>query len=99
MSPQYHSLNAGDWKTVETLTRTLALQYDSVHVWAGNIGEAKKIGRVSVPTICWKVIYIKKTKEYMAFVFDNNTSKPDGINNNKVALDDIQKLTHFKFKD
>ena len=99
MSPQYHSLNAGDWKTVETLTRTLALQYDSVHVWAGNIGEAKKIGRVSVPTICWKVIYIKKTKEYMAFVFDNNTNKPDGINNNKVTLDDIQKLTHFKFKD
>ena len=99
MSPQYHSLNAGDWKTLETLTRTLALQYDSVHVWAGNIGEAKKIGRVSVPTICWKVIYIKKTKEYMAFVFDNNANKPDGINNNKVTLDDIQKLTHFKFKD
>ena len=35
----------------------------------------------------------------MAFVFDNNANKPDGINNNKVTLDDIQKLTHFKFKD
>jgi endonuclease G len=98
MAPQYHSLNAGDWKSLETLTRTLALEKDSIHVWAGNIGEAKKIGRVSVPTICWKVIYIKKTKEYMAFVFDNNANKPDGINNNKVTLDDIQKLTHFKFK-
>jgi endonuclease G len=99
MSPQYHSLNAGDWKSLETLTRTLALQYDSVRVWAGNIGEAKKIGRVSVPTICWKVIYVKKTKEYMAFIFDNNSSKPDGINNNKVSLIDVEKLTHFKFKN
>ena len=99
MSPQYHSLNAGDWKSLETLTRTLALQYDSVRVWAGNIGEAKKIGRVSVPAICWKVIYIKKTKEYMAFVFDNNANKPDGINNNKVTLDEVKKLTHFKFKN
>jgi len=33
----------------------------------------------------------------MAFLFDNNTSKPDGINNNKVDLVDIQKLTGFKF--
>jgi endonuclease G len=99
MSPQYHSLNAGDWKSLETLTRNLAIQYDSVRVWAGNIGEAKKIGRVSVPTQCWKVIYIKKTKEYMAFIFDNNTNKPDGINNNKVDLVDLEKLTHFKFKD
>jgi hypothetical protein len=45
------------------------------------------------------VIYIKKTKEYMAFIFDNNTNKPDGINNNKVDLVDLEKLTHFKFKD
>ena len=60
---------------------------------------SQKIGRVSVPTICWKVIYIKNTKEYMAFVFDNNANKPDGINNNKVSLIDVEKLTHFKFKD
>ena len=35
----------------------------------------------------------------MAFIFDNNSSKPDGINNNKVSLIDVQKLTHFKFKN
>jgi endonuclease G len=99
MSPQYHSLNAGDWKSLETLTRNLALEKDSIHVWAGNIGEAKKIGRVSVPTICWKVIYIKKTKEYMAFIFNNTADKPTGLESHKVGLDDVQKLTHFKFKD
>lgn len=99
MSPQYHSLNAGDWKSLETLSRNLALKEDSIHVWAGNIGEAKKIGRVSVPTICWKVIYIKKTKEYMAFIFDNTTNKPSGLESHKVGLEDVEKLTHFKFKD
>ena len=33
----------------------------------------------------------------MAFLFDNNTSKPDGIYNNKVDKIDIEKLTGFKF--
>ena len=98
MAPQYHSLNAGDWKSLETLTRDLSLKQDSIHVWAGNIGVEKKIGKVSVPTKCWKVIYIKKTKEYMAFLFDNNTSHPDGIHDNQVEVIDIEELTGFKFK-
>jgi endonuclease G len=98
MAPQYHSLNAGDWKSVEMLERQISLQNDSVKVWCGNIGVAKRIGKVAVPTNCWKVIYIVKTKEWLCFLFDNNTSKPDGINNNKVDKSDIEKLTHFKFK-
>ena len=98
MAAQYHSLNAGDWKSVETLERDLSKQQDSVHVWCGNIGEAKRIGRVAVPSQCWKVIYIVKTKEWMAFLFDNNTSKPDGIHNNQVDKSDIEKLTGLKFK-
>ena len=99
MAPQYHSLNAGDWKSLETLSRNLALKDDSIHIWAGSVGVAKKVGTVSVPTKCWKVIYIKKTKEYMAFIFDNTTNKPSGLESHKVGLDDVEKLTHFKFKD
>jgi len=98
MAPQYHSLNAGDWKSLETLTRDLAAKEDSVKVWAGSIGSAKQIGKIHVPTKCWKVIYIKKTKEWMAYIFNNDTSKPDGINNNKVTKEEIEKLTGFKFK-
>jgi len=98
MAAQYHRLNAGDWKSLETLTRQLAVQQDSVHVWAGNIGEAKRIGRVAVPTQCWKVVYVVKSKEWFAYLFNNDLSKPDGINNNKVDVSDIEKLTGFKFK-
>jgi endonuclease G len=98
MSPQYHSLNAGDWKSLETLTRKIAAEKDSVHVWCGNLGVSKKIGEVSIPTKCWKVIYIKRTKEWKAFLFNNDTTKPDGIENNKVEVKAIEKLTGLEFK-
>ncbi len=98
MAAQTHRLNAGDWKSLETMTREYAVKEDSVHIWAGNIGEIKRIGKVAVPKQCWKVVYFKKSNEWMAFLFDNNESKPDGIYNNKVDLIDIEKLTGLKFK-
>lgn len=98
MAAQYHRLNAGDWKSLETLTRDWATAQDSVHIWAGNVGELKKIGRVSVPKQCWKVVHIKKTNEWFFFLFENDLSSPDGINNNKVLREDIEKLTGFKFR-
>jgi DNA/RNA endonuclease G (NUC1) len=98
MAAQTHRLNAGDWKSLETLTREVAVKEDSVHIWAGNVGELKKIGSTSVPKQCWKVVYTVKSNEWMAFIFDNDESKPDGIYNNKVDLVDVEKLTGFKFK-
>lgn len=98
MSPQYHSLNAGDWKSLETWTREMAVKYDSIYVWCGNIGVEKKIGRVSVPKECWKVVYIKKKNEYHYFVFANTSEKPDGMENNKVTKTVIEKKTGYKFK-
>lgn len=98
MSAQYHSLNAGDWKSVETLERELSLKNDSIRIWCGNIGEMSKIGSVSVPKECWKVIYIKKTNEWMAFLFKNEKVKPDGYENNIVTVKEIEKLTGFKFR-
>jgi endonuclease G len=98
MSPQYHSLNAGDWKSVEVLERQIASEQDSTRIWCGNVGEIKRIGRVAVPKQCWKVIYVKRTKEWRAFLFENNTSKPDGYANNQVDVSVIEKLTGFKFR-
>ena len=98
MAAQTHRLNAGDWKSLEVLTREIASKQDSVHVWAGNIGEIKRIGRVAVPKQCWKVVYVVKDKQWMAFLFENDQSNPDGINNNKVDLVDVEKLTGLKFK-
>ena len=97
MSPQFHSLNAGDWKTLETWTRDIAKVSDSVHVWCGNIGEQKKIGRVSVPSECWKVIYVKKSNEWFYFMFDNKNQKQTGLKSHEVTVETITKLTGFKF--
>lgn len=98
MSAQYHRLNAGDWKSLETFVRNESKLKDSIYVWAGNLGEIKKIKRVSVPKLCWKVIYIKKENIYRAFLFNNDESKPDGFENNEVTLTEIEKLTKLKFR-
>lgn len=98
MAPQYHSLNGGDWKTLETLTYDTSITKDSIHVWAGSFGILKKIGTTSVPKKCWKVVYIKKTKEWSAYIFDNDTLKSNGLEDNKVSKEVIEKLTGFKFK-
>jgi endonuclease G len=98
MAAQTHRLNAGDWKSLEVLTRDIASKQDSVRIWAGNVGEIKRIGRVAVPKQCWKVVYVKASNDWMAFIFENDQSSPDGINNNRVDLVDVEKLTGLKFK-
>jgi len=98
MTPQYHSLNAGDWGSLEALTSATSILQDSIHVWAGSLGEIKKIGTTSVPRKCWKVYYVKKTKTYSAYIFRNDSIPPDGIENNKVTLGYIKQLTGFKFQ-
>ena len=98
MAAQTHRLNAGDWKSLETLVRDEAKKVDSIKVWCGNVGEIKKIGRVSVPKYCWKVVYFKKENLWMCFVFDNDNSNPDGLKNNEVDMEYITELTGFKFK-
>lgn len=98
MAAQYHSLNAGDWKSLETATRDWAIKDDSVHIWAGNIGEAKRVGRVAVPKECWKVVHIKKTGEWFFFMFDNTPDKPSGLKSHEVTRDILEKATGYKFK-
>jgi endonuclease G len=97
MAPQYHSLNAGDWKKLEERTRELTTTYDSVYVWCGSVGTQMTIEGLHIPTKCWKVIYIKKTKTYECYIFNNTTDKPVGLDKWKVKKEDVEKLTGFKF--
>ena len=100
MVPQEPSLNRGIWERLENYTRTLAEQSDSIRIWCGSIGEAKKIGRVSVPTQCWKVLYIKKQQKYEAYIFDNGVPKTTGdvIQDHQISLDSLFKLTGLILK-
>ena len=74
------------------------MEKDSIHVWTGNVGVSKRIGRVAIPTHCWKVIYIKKTDTWKAYIFANTTAKADGIKNNEVSVEAVEKLTGLKFR-
>lgn len=98
MVAQTHRLNAGDWKSLETATRNWALINDRVRVWSGSVGEQKKIGLVSVPTQCWKVVHIPSTNQWLAYLFNNDLSPADGFLNNQVDISVIQKLTGYTFK-
>ena len=98
MVAQTHRLNAGDWKSLETATRDWALVNDRVRVWSGSVGEAKKIGLVSVPTQCWKVVHIPSANKWLAYLFNNDLSNPDGFQNNQVDISVIEKLTGYTFK-
>lgn len=98
MLPQTPQLNRGDWKVLEGMTREEANKYDSIYVWAGAVGESKKIGKMSVPKQCWKVVYVKRMNTYTAYLFENNNSKADGLKNNEVPVSVIEQITGFKFK-
>jgi len=99
MTPQYHSLNAGDWKKLEERTRELAIQNDSVHVWCGSIGSLMVVSGLTIPEKCWKVIYIVKTKTFECYIFNNSTDKPIGLDKWKTTKEAVEKLTNLKFNN
>lgn len=99
IAPQTRNLNAGTWKILEELTRQKAIEKDSIHVWAGAFGKNGKIGKVTVPAKFWKVIFIKKTNEWFAYIFNNTKVKdPLGLPPHQVKVSDIEKLIKIKIK-
>jgi endonuclease G len=59
--PQTPNLNRGIWKKIETLVRKWS-QKDSLFVICGGVFGDKKIGKITVPTYCWKVVQAVKSK-------------------------------------
>ena len=97
MAPQYHSLNAGDWKKLEERTRQLSIQDDSVHIWCGSTGNLMIVDGLTIPEKCWKVIYISKTKTFEYYIFNNTPDKPVGLDKCKATKEQVEKLTGLKF--
>jgi len=97
-APQTPRLNRGDWKQLEDYTRDSVLALDSVKVWCGSVGAVKKIGRVTVPRTCWKVLYIKKRKRYEAYVFSNDTTSLSSLQGHRTTTSALYKLTGIKVK-
>ena len=99
MTPQVPQLNRGVWKSLETEVRETAAVADSVKVWMGSVGEQKVVGKLSIPLYCWKVIYIKKSGQYFAWIFPNAVPKDKNVKYYEVKVADVEKLSKFKFTD
>ncbi len=96
ITPQTPALNRGSWKMLEMDCRSMAIKEDSIHIWAGSVGSAGKVGRVTIPEKCWKVLYLKQKNIWKAYIFKN--SKDDRENDNpKVSLDEVEQLTGIVF--
>lgn len=100
MFPQTHRLNAGAWKTLEVQERDMAIAHDSIYVWIGSYGVAKKIGakKVVVPKYCWKVIYNYSTKEWSAYIFPNTTTVSGKPVDFRTTVADITAKSGFEFR-
>ena len=99
MTPQVPQLNRGVWKSLETEVREAAAVSDSIKVWMGSVGEIKKVGILSIPSQCWKVIYIKKSGQYFAWIFPNAVPTDKNVKYYEVKVADVEKLSKFKFTD
>jgi endonuclease G len=97
MTPQVPQLNRGVWKSLETEVRETASASDSVKVWMGSVGEIKKVDKLSIPAQCWKVIYIKKSNQYLAWIFKNEIPKDKEVKTYEVKVADVEKLSGLKF--
>ena len=97
MTPQVPQLNRGVWKSLETEVRETAALSDSVMVWMGSVGEIKKVGKLSIPAQCWKVIYIKKSGQYFAWIFPNEVPKNKEVKSYEVKVADVEKISNIKF--
>ena len=104
MCPQLHSLNAGDWKSLEELARDWAKKYGNIYIATGpivgrqpqTIGKARKI---VVPEAFYKVFLRRKDNGEWAsigFVMENKAvSKP--LLTYMQSVDEVEKLTGIDF--
>jgi DNA/RNA endonuclease G (NUC1) len=70
--PQLSKLNRGSWKNLETLIFDKSKTMDSIYVICGAVGSLKMVSTIHIPKYCWKIYYIKKTKEIHYFIFSNS---------------------------
>lgn len=80
--PQRAKLNRGIWRSIETKVRNES-QIDSLLIVCGGYDFTKKIGSVSVPGVCFKILKNLKTKAITCYKFPNdnsNTYTEIGIN-------------------
>jgi endonuclease G len=71
--PQTANLNRGSWKANETQIRKWS-QTDSLYIVCGGFFGNNKIGKIVVPSYCWKVVQSVSSKKVLFCGWFSNTS-------------------------
>ena len=71
--PQTANLNRGIWKKNETQIRKWS-QTDKLYIICGGLFGNKKIGKVTVPSYCWKVVQSASSKKVIFCGWFSNTT-------------------------
>lgn len=104
--PQTHSLNAGDWKELETKTRQWAQRYDSIYVVCGPVLEKghrySTIGsnKVAVPERFFKVLLrftASGQAQAIGFIYENQDDVNRPLESYAVTVDSVETLTGINF--
>ena len=72
--PQTPNLNRGVWKTNETQVRKWS-QVEKLYIICGGFFGNKKIGKIAVPSYCWKVVQSVATKKIIFCGWFSNTEQ------------------------
>jgi endonuclease G len=72
--PQTPNLNRGVWKKEETLIRKWS-QNEKLYIICGGYFGNQKIGNISVPSYCWKVVQSVATKKVLFCGWFSNSGK------------------------
>ncbi|MEI7523188.1 MAG: DNA/RNA non-specific endonuclease [Mariniphaga sp.] len=72
--PQTANLNRGLWKKNETQIRKWS-QSDKLYIICGGFFGNKKIGRIAVPSYCWKIVQSVSSKKVLFCGWFSNTSE------------------------
>jgi endonuclease G len=100
MCPQTARLNSGVWKLLEDSCRALASNFDSTLIWCGSVATSGKTmgpDKVAVPDYCWKIVFVKRRRTTMAFVFPNTTTLSGPLSQYHVTLDSVKHLSGIRF--
>ena len=72
--PQTTNLNRGIWKSKETQIREWS-QKEKLYIVCGGFFGNKKIGKITVPSYCWKVVQSVSSKKVLFCGWFSNTDK------------------------
>lgn len=72
--PQTPNLNRGVWKTNETLVRQWS-QKEKLYIVCGGFFGNTKVGNMTVPSYCWKVVQSVATKKVLFCGWFSNNKK------------------------